>query len=79
MISELLALLHGGAATFLKRVNFFGKYTAGAYVTGHCSCRRCWNSRSEQPRHWNVRNFGVARCLIGQASRVNHESASSDI
>jgi len=64
---------------FLKRVNFFGKHTTGTYVTGHCSWRRCWNSRSEQPRQWNVRNLGVARCLIGQAGRVNHESASSDI
>jgi len=62
-----------------QRVNFFGKHTTGTYITGHCSCRRCWNSRSEQPRRWNVRNLGVARCLIGQVGRVNHESASSDI
>jgi len=34
---------------------------------------------AEQPWSWNVRNLGVARCLIGQAGRVNHESASSDI
>lgn len=64
---------------FLKRVNFFGKHTTETYVTGHCSHRRRWNSWSEQPRCWNVRNLGVARCLIGQAGRVNHESASSQI
>lgn len=64
---------------FLKRVNFFGKHTTETYGTWHCSQRRRWNSRSEQPRCWNVRNLGVARCLIGQAGHVNHESASSQI
>lgn len=77
MTGELLA--RAIRAAFLKRVNFFGKHTTGTYVTGHCSCRRRWNSRSEQLRCWNVRNLGVARCLIGQIGRVNHESASSDI
>lgn len=62
-----------------QHVNFFGKHTTGIYVTGHCSWRRRWNSQSEQLRCWNVRNLGVARCLIGQVGRVNHESASSDI